>query len=896
MDNFMNKLVLPPTLVPDPPTGNERVQDAAPEENHGLGGEDRTLSGSITQAEVLGERDADQPSATLSSPYVPTPEPASSPDVRDTTPTPARNRMPLARLRMLPSEAGTDGPYTFGLHEGDSLDHLVLSDNSVPATPVRTMITNPFAARTQQNNGARDATPFPAMNRAQHAARMTAMTRDPRLRKRARVESPPAANVEDVDAASAQSLPISSGVHSARIAPVPHAVAASTTHGEQPPPYAGPSTRPIPPIIPLPDHIRAAFLQQAQGIPPEMHQMYLDLLIAKFADPRYAQHGGNSLDARALNPTYGGEWQTFANAPATQEPSYAAPRPTYPQQYTPYAPQYALTNPQGGLAGRAQYDVEGHQSRLNAEVPQADRARDLRPSADASYVRNDQGAPQWQRTNTSGSGQRANWSAEAMQAQSAWISSHSAEYYPREAPREDRRAQENADRMNVDPPMRLTSYSSLDGALLPAQGAAGPSQHHPYHAAVPAHAQTMDHPPPQTQPSFQYRFMKPTVSEQHPPPEFHRTAGAAPAYTSFERYGLASYLGDTELLTATAEPAEKFPKRHRRDPYDLTRHVAPTTLTNWEALPEDTICVVEFYGSVDHTDNDVMKDLVDLFLDIVAMITDERTAKVIALDNLILSRTGGRDASMAMLLKNFSPRARNMLVDQGVWNTPFLTFFIYAAAREIPDFIVSFGGLTCQNEEITREEIRGFFKNTPALNSTLVTILHSETKKPAKGSATDRARAIIDTLDIQFRPTGVVGAGGRPTYVANVYTREQPTTSPERWCRWVGQIRSMRPVFQENEGAFVRYDERCDDCHCCDHVAIACPFLDVPDWQENMLRKSTGVPKVGEYSSNGIPCVPGWSEPGTAKGGKSSKGRTVHHGGQPFRAPRARYSKKGGGQ
>ncbi|KAI9064309.1 hypothetical protein FKP32DRAFT_1603141 [Trametes sanguinea] len=783
------------------------------------------------------------------SPYVRTPDPPSSVGGWDVTPTPQPSiGATRDRMRRLRSEAQFGPPFPFRLNEGESLDTLSLSDASQPATPMADN-PNPFAglgygvAPMQRAQGQNENLPGASVASGEGATTSLAQMehREDRGRKRARIDSYPQSQPEGSGGAASTAVRAQAASTRTTLGGMSSGES-SNAHSEAPPPY--PTTSQV--------FNADAFLQNPAAY-PQYHSLFREFVESK-----------RNAEAAGVRSLAGGPMQTpAANAVQPREQEWANEQPA-PQYIHPYDMHLNMMEqrkgpellPASGVAGGAQVPVPHVAQPLGGKL-QAPRAVHPPPAWLKNMV--GQAQPVQPPMDT------RQWTDETLARPNPWLLILTEEekqaalhgilptepWISRDEEEEDE-GDGTASGIHGGS-AAMWPGSSGTGATYPNAAAASG----PYAPAVQHQHQQMSNVfflPPQT----------PTATQQP-----MLVAGGSMSTAQFVTYSRPRFLAETGIMKLTLRPKEGFPKKHTRGPYDMTRHYSPATYARWEREPEDRRFAIEIYGYLNFADlAEVRKALADL-KEAITVITGENTVIFYIPDNFVANEDSEvRDDPSTILAYHLSPEATKLLVKYRVWSLrgTDLTFFAYKGVREVPEYLIGFGGLTEKNEAATREEVRSFFQ-LPQVWQHLVQVLHHDGVPLVLQQAV--ARKIIVSLQIKLVPSSAF-VSYAPNFSANVYSAPPPTLSPDRWQEWQTRLYQTAFALQNNPAAYIRGPERCEGCHGADHTTPGCPFPSIPQWGGKLktyLTSATGGAGIGR----GQPL--GRGQRGGRGGGGGGRGR-----------------------
>lgn len=323
-----------------------------------------------------------------------------------------------------------------------------------------------------------------------------------------------------------------------------------------------------------------------------------------------------------------------------------------------------------------------------------------------------------------------------------------------------------------------------------------------------------------------------------------------------------------ELISAPFTPTPKGGWKRVKDgkPRRLLENMSSSQIEEWLKTLGFNV-LIQVFGT-----NACNKDTPET----VAKLKAALTATLGIVDPQISTPTPPLDDSRykprAFLLRNLSEPIQKRMIEQYVWSTSTIAFFVYPLTFKFPTFIGTYQGFTTSDPY----EVKAvFLKHLKTDRVTAMIDHYRSTHHKLSGILLSAARdAILRTVEVKvYHITEPEAHYTIP--VANLYIGS-PTNDIFKWLEWQAFLRNI--TFSSNlQGNGTVMDLwKCGGCHSDDHPSGVCPYPETEDWlttQSKPASRTNKTPQGGYGRQRG-----GYDG---SRGGRGYRGR-----GQPRGGPR----------
>ena len=267
------------------------------------------------------------------------------------------------------------------------------------------------------------------------------------------------------------------------------------------------------------------------------------------------------------------------------------------------------------------------------------------------------------------------------------------------------------------------------------------------------------------------------------------------------------------------------PPVHRGKPYGLLENMRSEQMAEWWDLREGSLIIQVFGTNACNQDTSyVLSYLIEALKTVVGIASPD-----IATPNAPTDRRHFRPSSF--LLKHPAKDAYNKLVQQFVWSTTPIAFFVYEMIFTIPRFIGSFQGFTTVNTDIIVNAFK-LHLNTEHTRK-VINNLRAENPKLAHLPLDHVMTALLDSIEVHVF---FIEERDRPRIpVANLYM-DSPTAKADQWTLWQGYLRDIEYTTQLHGCGVKRELWKCSGCHGDDHPRGLCPFPQLSGWMTRPFK------------------------------------------------------------
>ncbi|KAI0334083.1 hypothetical protein GY45DRAFT_1334547 [Cubamyces sp. BRFM 1775] len=307
-----------------------------------------------------------------------------------------------------------------------------------------------------------------------------------------------------------------------------------------------------------------------------------------------------------------------------------------------------------------------------------------------------------------------------------------------------------------------------------------------------------------------------TAAQQIAPPQPSMTPRCDASTTPKGRLGMLASLG----FLVTPAPEKGFKPRQMADPGDLLRAANPCR-GPWEECHESKRIAVQVMEQVTPENLPLVSAKLKRDLPIVA---GEHPVAILAPPKN-LPTSPDFDYAPTWLIYGLSEHATRVLVEQSVWATPSLTFYVYGDqhVQALPTYIMTLTGFCHNIHNMVPEGLRRIFHS----DTLIAHFAEALSDNPAGGAhALPAAKLLVDSITYVMTGTEL----GETRVTAAIYVNCPKTMPKEKWRALKTALRGYVYHVQGNTQAKVRPHERCRDCHGVDHNAGDCPITRTPGW------------------------------------------------------------------